>query len=160
MMKNTRSRSGRKRKVLTASLCLLLGMMTIVSSALADQYTYSFMFTVPVQVQNLSVYAKGIRLICSVKDQAGNFLTENFTGASYGNSYAAIDSKGGFSGTLTYAVKLMNPSEASKAKSYWCSIQPHSGSAYTNFQDCSSDTAFFCLKPGAPRTLQVQGPIQ
>jgi hypothetical protein len=160
-MKNTKSWTGRKIKVLVVSLFLFLGMITITSTARSDDYKYSFMFTVPVQVQNLSVYAKEIRLICSVKDANGNFLTENLSGPNYGNYHVKIDSKGGFSGTLTYALKLTDPTEASKAKTYVCSIQPGDQfMTYHNFIDCNSDTAFYCLKPGTARTLEIRGTIQ
>jgi len=160
-MKNTKNWTGRKVKVFVISLCLFWGMMIIASSALSDDYKYSFMFTVPIQMKNLSVYAKKIRLICAVKDANGNFLTENMSPPNYGNDRAAIDSKGGFSGTLTYAFKLTDPTEASKAKTYLCTIQPEDQFMTShNFADCSSDTAFYCLKPGTPRTLEIQGTIQ
>ena len=157
-MNKIKSYSGKKIKIAVASLFLLTAIL-IASSALSDDYKYSFMFTVPVNVQKLSVYATEIRVFCNVKDQNGNFLTKNFTGVNYGNNIVAIDSKGGFSGTLTDAVKLMNPSEASKAKTYVCSVQPGNGSSYTNFKDCDSDIGYFCLKPGTDRTLDVQGTI-
>ena len=160
-MKNTKSWTGRKMKVLVVSLFLFLGMITIASNARSDDYKYSFMFTVPIQVQNLSVYAKEIRIFCGVKDANGNWLTENLSGPNYGNYHTKIDSKGGFSGTLTYALKLTDPTEASKAKTYSCSIQPGDQfMTYHNFTDCNSDTAFYCLKPGTARTLEIQGTIQ
>jgi hypothetical protein len=160
-MKNNKNRTDRKMKVLVIFLCLFWGMLTITSTARSDDYKYSFMFTVPVQMQNLSVYAKKIRLICGVKDANGNFLTESMTPPNYGNDRVAIDSKGSFSGTLTYAFKLTDPTEASKAKTYLCTIQPEDQFMTShNFADCNSDTAFYCLKPGTPRTLEIQGTIQ
>lgn len=158
-MKNTKSWTCRKMKVLFASLCLFWGMMTIVSTALSDEYKYSFMFTVPVHVQNLSVYAKEVVLFCEVMDENGNTVAQSYTGANYSNNHGAIDSQGGFSGTLTYALKLVNPSEALKAKSYLCNINAGSTGSWQSFKDCDSDTAYFCLKPGTPRTLKIQGSI-
>jgi hypothetical protein len=160
-MKKNISSTDRKMKIFVIFLCLFWGMLAITSTAQSDDYKYSFMFTVPVQMKNLSVYAKKIRLICSVKDANGNFLTENMSGPNYGNDRAAIDSKGSFSGTLTYAFKLTDPAEASKAKTYLCMIQPEDQFMTShNFADCNSDTAFYCLKPGTARTLEIQGAIQ
>jgi hypothetical protein len=134
-------------------------VLLIAAPSPGEEYQYSFLFTVPVNVQKMSVYAKEVRLICGVKDANGSWLTKNFTGPSYSNDRGMLSSGGDFSGTLSYAVKLMDPSEASKAKTYHCSIQPGSGSAYTSFKDCSSDTAYFCIQAGTPRTLEVQGTI-
>jgi hypothetical protein len=158
-MKNTKSWTGRKIKVWGISLCLFLGIVIIVSTALSDEYKYSFMFTVPVQVQNLSVYAKEVVLFCAVTDENGKEVAQGYTGINYSNNRGAIDSQGGFSGTLTYALKLVNPSEASKAKSYICTLNAGSGGSWQSFKDCDSDTAYFCLKPGTPRTLKIQGSI-
>ncbi len=149
------------RTTALASAVVLLAMTLTATPAPAANaaYQYSFLFTVPVQVSNLSVYAKQVRLICAVKDANGNWLTSDFSVGGFSNDIAAVGSNGAFSGTLTRAVRLMNPSDASKAKSYWCSIQPGSGSAFRNFEDCDADTAFFCLKPGSARMLAVEGAI-
>jgi hypothetical protein len=157
-MKN-KIKSGKRMKVLAAFLCVLSGMMIFTSPASSDVYKYSFMITVPVNVQKLSVYAKSVVLICEVKDQNGKFLTQDFSGASYSSNVGTLDSSGNFSGNLSYAIRLMNPGEASSAKTYKCSIQPSSGSSRTAFQNCDSDTAYFCLKPGASVTLETQGSI-
>jgi len=157
-MKN-KIKSAKRMKVLAAFLCVLSGMMIFTSPASSDVYKYSFMITVPVNVQKLSVYAKSVVLLCSVKDQNGKFLTEDFTVGGFSNNVGTLDSSGNFSGNLSYAIRLMNPSEASSAKTYKCSIQPSSGSSRTAFQNCDSDTAYFCLKPGASVTLETQGSI-
>jgi hypothetical protein len=160
-MNNTNSWIGRKMKALVVSLFLFLGMIAFTGTAQSkDDYKYSFLFTVPVQVQKLSDKAKVVRLNCGVKDANGDFIAEDFSGSNYGKNEVIIDSTGGFSGTLTYALKLKYPTEASKAKTYECDIQPGDNHSYQNFADCNSGIYFFfCLKPGTPRTLKIQGTI-
>ena len=64
-------------------------------------------------------------------------------------------------GTAEIRLKLTDPTESSKAKTYLCTIQPEDQFMTShNFADCNSDTAFYCLKPGTARTLEIQGTIQ
>jgi len=131
--------------------------MATSTSLHADDYQYSFKFSVPVEVSNLSVYATGVELICVVYDSQGNSLAENFAGPSYSNNIGTLDSTGAFSGTLTYAVRFMNPADASKAKAYYCAIQPRNGNSRTSFKPCTSDIGYYCYTGGM---TQVNGTIQ
>jgi len=146
----------------TFAAIFLVCALAIPSVAVADTYKYSFFFTVPVQVSNLSVYAGYVRLICSVKDANGNFLNKDFSVGPgiVTNDFGQLDSKGNFSGNLTTAIRLANPSEASKAKTYRCEIMAADKTQSSAlFNDCSADYGWRCIKQGAPRVLFVEGVI-
>lgn len=134
------------------AILLLFGL----SAATAEEYQFKFL--VPVNVKNLHPYATTVEARCSVKDAGGNFISTDV--AKSPSDKGTLDGTGSFSGTLSSSVKMWDPADAAKAKSYSCFLRVWSGSMGHVLEDCSDPMSiYYCLKPGTARTLQAEGPI-
>jgi hypothetical protein len=144
---------------MTRIISMGIAILLLFSASAATAEVYQFKFLVPVNVKNLHPYAAKVTAPCGVKDAGGNFIMYDV--AKSAGDKGTLDSTGSFSGTLSTSVKMFDPADAVKAKSYSCSIMIWNESSMGHVpEDCSDPMSiFYCLKPGTARTLKVEGPI-
>jgi hypothetical protein len=135
-------------------------VLALAAPAAVTAEEYQFKFFVPVQVKNLHTLAQSVEVACNVKDANGNFILHDV--AHSPTDTGALDGTGSFTGTLSTSIKMYNPSDATKAKTYTCALMIRRGwgVAMRPPEYCPDPTFnYYCLKPGTASTLKVEGPI-
>jgi hypothetical protein len=133
-------------------------ILAVVAPLAVHAEDYQFRFLVRVQVKNLHPYANSVFVHCGLKDVNGNVITTDVAHSPADNG--VLDATGSYSGTLAYSIKMFNPADATKAKSYACGLHIQSSYGSHPPESCPDPMSiFYCLKPGTPSTLKVEGPI-